>query len=145
MNYKLLYLKSFGYSAFFFFFLKALGTMRNFHLFSSVLSFFFFLMIRRPPRSILFPYTALFRSRHHRLSIDRRGDVKLLPRTPFDAVIGSHPQIIRARSALEGGLRQLGSRHVDGLIGALYHDIDKAQPSTPITSLIPKLAFDCSI
>src|SRR5258707_12153045 len=28
--------------------------------------FFFFLMIRRPPRSTLFPYTTLFRSRHRR-------------------------------------------------------------------------------
>src|SRR2546426_8147472 len=28
----------------------------------SFLSFFFFLMIRRPPRSTLFPYTTLFRS-----------------------------------------------------------------------------------
>src|SRR5256885_11738828 len=27
--------------------------------------FFFFLMIRRPPRSTLFPYTTLFRSRPH--------------------------------------------------------------------------------
>src|SRR2546422_7693167 len=27
-----------------------------------ILSFFFFLMIRRPPRSTLFPYTTLFRS-----------------------------------------------------------------------------------
>src|SRR5882762_11166791 len=31
------------------------------HIFLSVL-FFFFLMIRRPPRSTLFPYTTLFRS-----------------------------------------------------------------------------------
>src|SRR5215211_8767937 len=30
------------------------------------LSSFFFLMIRRPPRSTLFPYTTLFRSRRHR-------------------------------------------------------------------------------
>src|SRR2546430_17491641 len=29
---------------------------------SSVLILFFFLMIRRPPRSTLFPYTTLFRS-----------------------------------------------------------------------------------
>src|SRR2546429_7835165 len=29
---------------------------------SQVLRFFFFLMIRRPPRSTLFPYTTLFRS-----------------------------------------------------------------------------------
>src|SRR5215475_15565196 len=28
-------------------------------------SLFFFLMIRRPPRSTLFPYTTLFRSRPH--------------------------------------------------------------------------------
>src|SRR2546430_8170323 len=32
--------------------------------------FFFFLMIRRPPRSTLFPYTTLFRSLH----IDRERD-----------------------------------------------------------------------
>src|SRR6202035_6019840 len=30
--------------------------------FACSLSFFFFLMIRRPPRSTLFPYTTLFRS-----------------------------------------------------------------------------------
>src|SRR3712207_8038299 len=29
-----------------------------------MISRFFFLMIRRPPRSTLFPYTTLFRSRH---------------------------------------------------------------------------------
>src|SRR2546427_11905162 len=28
--------------------------------------FFFFLMIRRPPRSTLFPYTTLFRSNYYR-------------------------------------------------------------------------------
>src|SRR5688572_33459899 len=31
------------------------------------LFFFFFLMIRRPPRSTLFPYTTLFRSMRHRV------------------------------------------------------------------------------
>src|SRR2546422_10605084 len=35
----------------------------SFHLFSFfIFFFFFFLMIRRPPRSTLFPYTTLFRS-----------------------------------------------------------------------------------
>src|SRR2546425_5948679 len=39
-----------------------------FHTFSLVLFFlFFFLMIRRPPRSTLFPYTTLFRSRQLQL------------------------------------------------------------------------------
>src|SRR3712207_8098935 len=33
---------------------------------------FFFLMIRRPPRSTLFPYTTLFRSCHKPRSLKRR-------------------------------------------------------------------------
>src|SRR2546422_10306615 len=33
------------------------------HTLLAVFSFFFFLMIRRPPRSTLFPYTTLFRTR----------------------------------------------------------------------------------
>src|SRR5215510_15732020 len=33
---------------------------------AALLSSFFFLMIRRPPRSTLFPYTTLFRSRDER-------------------------------------------------------------------------------
>src|SRR6266576_4506707 len=37
----------------------------------SFLLFFFFLMIRRPPRSTLFPYTTLFRSRREDLSRPR--------------------------------------------------------------------------
>src|SRR5258708_14391530 len=32
--------------------------------------YFFFLMIRRPPRSTLFPYTTLFRSVYHHPGID---------------------------------------------------------------------------
>src|SRR5438094_5309328 len=40
--------------------------------------FFFFLMIRQPPRSTLFPYTTLFRSRRlracGRVRLTRRGD-----------------------------------------------------------------------
>src|SRR2546421_13083618 len=34
-------------------------------------SFFFFLMIRRPPRSTLFPYTTLFRSLRQRPACNR--------------------------------------------------------------------------
>src|SRR2546429_5984499 len=40
-------------------------------------SFFFFLMIRRPPRSTLFPYTTLFRSQLH---ISRSTAYRLLQR-----------------------------------------------------------------
>src|SRR2546426_6667039 len=47
-------------------------------LFSSLsFSFFFFLMIRRPPRSTLFPYTTLFRSRglEELLHLERGADL----------------------------------------------------------------------
>src|SRR5260370_30010507 len=50
---------------------------------------FFFLMIRRPPRSTLFPYTTLFRS--------RRGPNPLLFRPP------------RCRCARHAGVRRLRS------------------------------------
>src|SRR5690606_41702770 len=39
-----------------------LGRDHRCHFLPSILSPFFFLMIRRPPRSTLFPYTTLFRS-----------------------------------------------------------------------------------
>src|SRR2546426_1219667 len=39
---------------------------------------FFFLMIRRPPRSTLFPYTTLFRSRDAGEQLARRGEAPLL-------------------------------------------------------------------
>src|SRR5256885_16750757 len=41
---------------------------------SFTISVFFFLMIRRPPRSTLFPYTTLFRSREQR---PRQGEPEL--------------------------------------------------------------------
>src|SRR2546430_10402481 len=41
---------------------------------SSIPITFFFLMIRRPPRSTLFPYTTLFRSRLVQLLRARRSD-----------------------------------------------------------------------
>src|SRR5260221_12314909 len=41
--------------------MPAYGSYRS-SLYHSQVLFFFFLMIRRPPRSTLFPYTTLFRS-----------------------------------------------------------------------------------
>src|SRR2546429_5835181 len=51
--------------------------------------FFFFLMIRRPPRSTLFPYTTLFRSREKQ-ALPRRilclvDNIQLLRRSAEDA------------------------------------------------------------
>src|SRR6266567_7311162 len=44
-------------------------------------SVFFFLMIRRPPRSTLFPYTTLFRSRQHRRPASQGGKEEARLRT----------------------------------------------------------------
>src|SRR2546430_11354405 len=46
--------------------------------------FFFFLMIRRPPRSTLFPYTTLFRSEHDALAL-----IQMLHGARQDAVVRS--------------------------------------------------------
>src|SRR5258708_22542986 len=45
---------------------------------STVVSIFFFLMIRRPPRSTLFPYTTLFRSAQGRCRGTLRQDPRAL-------------------------------------------------------------------
>src|SRR2546430_17189863 len=75
-----------------------------------VLAFFFFLMIRRPPRSTLFPYTTLFRSvvggeevRAHRLRMAAtRPQVDLLTEpadTPLERQLRRVPLLLEARQA----------------------------------------------
>src|SRR2546422_7377841 len=53
-------------------------------------AFFFFLMIRRPPRSTLFPYTTLFRSRSRPRSCPRRvrGSPRAAGPRPAAALVG---------------------------------------------------------
>src|SRR5256886_16370749 len=52
--------------------------------------FFFFLMIRRPPRSTLFPYTTLFRSR-----VPDHGGYDLRSPGPVCAIQGDHERVAR--------------------------------------------------
>src|SRR5947208_1252035 len=80
------------------------------HLYCSVLSsvyivFFFFLMIRRPPRSTLFPYTTLFRSRRKRASkiTCRRSDVMSKGKKRSGARPG-RPQPLRGTKGKRKGL-----------------------------------------
>src|SRR3989449_7783221 len=57
--------------------------------------FFFFLMIRRPPRSTLFPYTTLFRS-HFGARGDEYRDAAPLPhRPPDEAVVQELERLLR--------------------------------------------------
>src|SRR6266511_6284478 len=55
--------------------------------------FFFFLMIRRPPRSTLFPYTTLFRSRPPRPPAPSRASSLVAVRdAPAGQVVGGNRQ-----------------------------------------------------
>src|SRR5260221_13094332 len=87
-----------------------------------MISLFFFLMIRRPPRSTLFPYTTLFRSG---LRLRRvRGQLTYLDAASFDA-----PRVV----LLRGGMLL---PPVDGLCvtGASF-DIDDDDPDRKSTRL----------
>src|SRR5438876_11404751 len=67
--------------------------------------FFFFLMIRRPPRSTLFPYTTLFRSLLHALLDEQRQLAALLePRARIACLaLRLHLVLHRLRHAVECG------------------------------------------
>src|SRR2546430_13533985 len=54
-------------------------------------SLFFFLMIRRPPRSTLFPYTTLFRSRCRLLHPGMRRQAQVVVRREVDDVATVEP------------------------------------------------------
>src|SRR3712207_8497397 len=58
--------------------------------------FFFFLMIRRPPRSTLFPYTTLFRSLEH-FPLEAVGDVGRRHQQPGDADDAARPAAVAHR------------------------------------------------
>src|SRR3712207_7975224 len=65
-----------------------------------VLDFFFFLMIRRPPRSTLFPYTTLFRS--------------VLAAPPLEADGHAHGPALQAHGILPPGVVGTGRPVVAG-------------------------------
>src|SRR3712207_8241268 len=75
--------------------------------------FFFFLMIRRPPRSTLFPYTTLFRS-----SLPQRP-----PWHPF--TVDRH--LVEAAAAAAELTRDVDRPDLL-LVGALLHDVGKGWP-----------------
>src|SRR3712207_8949687 len=73
-------------------------------------------MIRRPPRSTLFPYTTLFRSRGHDALQERRGQlVELGPGQPHVEVLGAG---LVGRDERQVDLRLLRGGQLDlGLLG----------------------------
>src|SRR3712207_9593700 len=71
----------------------------------SLLDRFFFLMIRRPPRSTLFPYTTLFRSRRHDSGAWARGEKR-----PMIGVIPFAPQPARQNTSTRSRSSRAASR-----------------------------------
>src|SRR5688572_32067048 len=63
-------------------------------------SSFFFLMIRRPPRSTLFPYTTLFRSTHPDETIAAINDYLVSARLPHDSRSEEHTSELQSQSNL---------------------------------------------
>src|SRR5256884_412952 len=98
--------------------------------------FFFFLMIRRPPRSTLFPYTTLFRSQYGH-SRDHRSDrPQVLLAVATDAQgLPLHLEVLRGNrgdtTTLQGLLSTLRRRF--GIREAGF-EIGRAHAWTPVTA-----------
>src|SRR3712207_6879083 len=70
-------------------------------------------MIRRPPRSTLFPYTTLFRSKYNDL-VDRYGEAKVGLLTGDNAINGDAPVVVMTTEVLRNML-YAESPAIDGL------------------------------
>src|SRR5256885_8827750 len=102
-------------------------------------SFFFFLMIRRPPRSTLFPYTTLFRSWEARVEESRGGH----PCHPSPCPASPLPH--RSRSRATGGTgdrksTRLNSSHlvISYAVFCLKKKNQLLDPRTPAPQLLPQ-------
>src|SRR3712207_8740640 len=90
-------------------------------------SVFFFLMIRRPPRSTLFPYTTLFRSRGEGSRAVGQGPVRLRLRARRDRHLAGQPVVLvrgcagrRLLSLLHAGTRRRSEEHTSELQSRQY-------------------------
>src|SRR2546422_11472942 len=88
--------------------------------------FFFFLMIRRPPRSTLFPYTTLFRSQRIARQIDGEGGGGSAGVALVDPGVGDRDfgRVVRNDGAggaagADGQVDRIGQRHAKGFVRLL--------------------------
>src|ERR1035437_8162332 len=91
-----------------------------------VLDIFFFLMIRRPPRSTLFPYTTLFRSRPRARGQNPPASIQSVPprstsrprRTPLGRTVPPRCRVValtRGWPSARAGAPRMGHRSLPGL------------------------------
>src|SRR3712207_8149331 len=88
--------------------------MQNCHC-TMFITFFFFLMIRRPPRSTLFPYTTLFRSGPRHLAKPLRSLAHTAQR-----LVRLERGLDRAASDLDRPLQQRSEEHTSELQSRQY-------------------------
>src|SRR6266480_867670 len=105
---------------------------------------FFFLMIRRPPRSTLFPYTTLFRSKPARVTLEQlpvdprlvvvalevpgRGELDQVP--VAGVVLGEQGQVrvaLPLRSAVVGDVNLAADQRLDAVLARLPVQLDRAR------------------
>src|SRR3712207_8114767 len=94
-------------------------------------------MIRRPPRSTLFPYTTLFRSAGGRTSCSRWTAVRW--RTPHRTVAGStgcRPDRSVGRQRRGGGDAALGGRLLDRVARTEEHTSELQSPQYLVCRLL---------
>src|SRR3989454_11774965 len=90
-----------------------------------IFSFFFFLMIRRPPRSTLFPYTTLFRSRR---ALRDQPDLRSARRAPATGV--PRGLFAERRSALGLGRRGSDPVALRALVDAVHRYLPARRASS---------------
>src|SRR2546430_5896007 len=107
--------------------------------------FFFFLMIRRPPRSTLFPYTTLFRSVDDRVGDERqpprvagRGERRAEAREVTPEAAAARALVARLAGAAAvvrpGQVRDARNRQVPPAKRALDPPLDEDRKSTRLNS-----------
>src|SRR5690349_12065948 len=105
--------------------------------------FFFFLMIRRPPRSTLFPYTTLFRSLHFEGQGGAAGFARGQAHVALTPEGEQHTSMTYTAKAQVGGkLAQIGSRLVDGAAAKMTDDffarfVARVAPPAPAEAAAP--------
>src|SRR2546430_13237591 len=104
-------------------------------------SFFFFLMIRRPPRSTLFPYTTLFRSAAGR---ELPGGTQGFDRRPGRQTQHPFHQGGRPRHFFQGRARLLDLCEVDGDRKSTRLNSSHSQISYAVFCLKKKKKITCT-
>src|SRR6266496_1125593 len=104
--------------------------MSIFTLFLFLLSFFFFLMIRRPPRSTLFPYTTLFRP----AAQDRGGVLREVRPRPHRV---DHPAVLLRAERARHERPRPGGREQVRQADRLLQDVELQSAHREVLRLLP--------